>query len=73
MVKITKTLLAGSIGVVTALAGGSQAQSQQGTVKNIVLVHGAFADGTSLIDPFLDLTASLTATRMDFGVRGFIY
>jgi pimeloyl-ACP methyl ester carboxylesterase len=47
MTKISKTFLAGSIGVATALAGGSQAQSQQEPVKNIVLVHGAFADGTS--------------------------
>jgi pimeloyl-ACP methyl ester carboxylesterase len=47
MMKITKTFLAGSIGVATAMAGGSRAQSQQETVKNIVLVHGAFADGTS--------------------------
>ena len=45
--KMTKTLLAGSIGVATALAGSSQAHSQQQPVKNIVLVHGAFADGTS--------------------------
>jgi len=47
MTKISKTFLAGSIGVATALAGGSQAQAQQEPVKNIVLVHGAFADGTS--------------------------
>jgi pimeloyl-ACP methyl ester carboxylesterase len=47
MMKTAKTLLAGSIGVALAIAGSSQAQSQQKTVKNIVLVHGAFADGTS--------------------------
>ena len=47
MMKTAKTFLAGSIGVATALAGSSQAQSQQEPVKNIVLVHGAFADGTS--------------------------
>jgi len=47
MMKTAKTVLAGSIGVATALAGSSQAQSQQEPVKNIVLVHGAFADGTS--------------------------
>lgn len=47
MTKISKTFLAGSIGVATALAGGSQAQAQQEPMKNIVLVHGAFADGTS--------------------------
>jgi pimeloyl-ACP methyl ester carboxylesterase len=47
MMKISKTFLAGSVGIATALAGGSQAQSQQEPAKNIVLVHGAFADGTS--------------------------
>ena len=47
MKKITKTLLAGIVGVATALSGCTQAQPQQPTVKNIVLVHGAFADGTS--------------------------
>jgi pimeloyl-ACP methyl ester carboxylesterase len=45
--KMMKTLLAGSIGVATAFAGSSQAQSPQQPIKNIVLVHGAFADGTS--------------------------
>src|SRR6201996_342044 len=45
MSKITRSLLAASIGVVAILCGVSQAQSQP--VKNIVLVHGAFADGTS--------------------------
>ena len=44
--KIAKTVLAGSIGVATALSGVSHAQSQAEPVKNIVLVHGAFADGT---------------------------
>jgi pimeloyl-ACP methyl ester carboxylesterase len=47
MTKISKTILAGSIGVATAVAGVSQAQAQHEPVKNIVLVHGAFADGTS--------------------------
>src|ERR1700720_3986120 len=47
MKQITKTLLAGIVGVATALSGVDQAQSQQQPVKNIVLVHGAFADGTS--------------------------
>jgi pimeloyl-ACP methyl ester carboxylesterase len=42
-----KTVLAAGIGAATALAGAGQAQSQQHPVKNIVLVHGAFADGTS--------------------------
>jgi len=45
MTKIAKTVLAGSMA--TALSGSAHAQSQQPPVKNIVLVHGAFADGTS--------------------------
>jgi pimeloyl-ACP methyl ester carboxylesterase len=44
--KITNAILAGSFGVLAALAGASPAQSPQDAVKNIVLVHGAFADGT---------------------------
>ena len=47
MKKVTKTLLAGIVGAATALPGCSPALSQQLPVKNIVLVHGAFADGTS--------------------------
>lgn len=47
MKKIAKTVLAASIGVTTAFSGVTHAQSQQASVKNIVLVHGAFADGTS--------------------------
>ena len=46
MTKITKAVLAGGIGVAAALSSADQAQGQQ-TVKNIVLVHGAFADGSS--------------------------
>src|SRR5499433_3629814 len=46
MKKIGATVLAGSLGVATVLSGPADAQSQQLTVKNIVLVHGAFADGT---------------------------
>src|ERR1700744_2186682 len=42
-----KTVLAAGIGAATVLAGAGQTQSQQHPVKNIVLVHGAFADGTS--------------------------
>ena len=42
-----KTVLAASIGAATALGGAGHAQSQQHPVRNIVLVHGAFADGTS--------------------------
>ena len=41
--KLTETLIAGGMLVATVLSGVSHAQ----TVKNIVLVHGAFADGTS--------------------------
>src|SRR5262249_25925756 len=44
--KITNAILAGSFGVLAALGGASRAQPPQGAVKNIVLVHGAFADGT---------------------------
>src|SRR5262249_22851950 len=45
--KMAKSLFAGSIMVASAFAGVDQAQSEQQHVKNIVLVHGAFADGTS--------------------------
>jgi pimeloyl-ACP methyl ester carboxylesterase len=47
MTKLAETVLAGSIGVATALGGVGHAQTTQPTVKNIILVHGAFADGTS--------------------------
>jgi pimeloyl-ACP methyl ester carboxylesterase len=47
MKTIAKTVLAGSVGVAAVLSGSAHAQSQQPPVKNIVLVHGAFADGTS--------------------------
>jgi pimeloyl-ACP methyl ester carboxylesterase len=47
MTKLTKLILAGSIAVATALSSASHAQMQSQPVKNIVLVHGAFADGTS--------------------------
>jgi pimeloyl-ACP methyl ester carboxylesterase len=46
MKKFTKSLLAGIIGVATALSGRALAQQQPPPVKNIVLVHGAFADGS---------------------------
>src|SRR5580658_5341277 len=46
MTKLAKAVLAGSIGA-TALSGVSPAQTQSQPVKHIVLVHGAFADGTS--------------------------
>src|SRR5262245_36772687 len=45
--KITNAILAGSFGVLLSLAGESRAEPTQGTVKNVVLVHGAFADGSS--------------------------
>jgi len=45
--KIAKSVLAASIGAATAFSGATGAQSQQPPAKNIVLVHGAFADGTS--------------------------
>jgi pimeloyl-ACP methyl ester carboxylesterase len=47
MKNITATLLAGLVGVAPVLSGCTPPQSQQQPVKNIVLVHGAFADGTS--------------------------
>jgi pimeloyl-ACP methyl ester carboxylesterase len=47
MTKLAKTVAAGSIGVATALSGVSHAQTPSQPVKNILLVHGAFADGTS--------------------------
>src|SRR5262247_3679209 len=40
------SLIAGGVGMASAISGASPAQPQQQTVKNIVLVHGAFADGT---------------------------
>lgn len=45
--KLAETVLAGSIGIATALSGVAEAQTQHQPVKNIVLVHGAFADGSS--------------------------
>src|SRR6201997_3568443 len=45
--KIAKNLFAGSMVFASAFAAVYQAQSQQPSVKNIILVHGAFADGTS--------------------------
>lgn len=47
MTKLAEKVLAGSIGVATALSGASHAQAPAQPVKNILLVHGAFADGTS--------------------------
>src|SRR5262249_491592 len=45
MTNITRFLLAGMIGVAAAFSGSTLAQ-QQPPVKNIGLVHGAFADGS---------------------------
>src|SRR5215468_8918984 len=45
--KIAEAVLAGSVAAATVFSGAIDAQSQQPPVKNIVLVHGAFADGTS--------------------------
>jgi pimeloyl-ACP methyl ester carboxylesterase len=47
MTKLAEAVIAGSIGVATALSGVSHAQTSSQPVKNILLVHGAFADGTS--------------------------
>jgi len=47
MSKIAEAVLAGGVGIATALSGAGHAQAQQQPVKNIVLVHGAFADGSS--------------------------
>jgi pimeloyl-ACP methyl ester carboxylesterase len=47
MKTIARTLLAGTVGVAAILSGYTQPHSKQPPVKNIVLVHGAFADGTS--------------------------
>jgi pimeloyl-ACP methyl ester carboxylesterase len=45
--RLSNTLLAGGLACIIATSGVGNAQTQQPTVKNIVLVHGAFADGTS--------------------------
>jgi pimeloyl-ACP methyl ester carboxylesterase len=47
LMKITSTVIAVSFGVLAALGGAGRAQPPQDAVKNIVLVHGAFADGSS--------------------------
>jgi pimeloyl-ACP methyl ester carboxylesterase len=41
------TLIAGGVAMASALSSASPSEPQQQPVKNIVLVHGAFADGTS--------------------------
>jgi pimeloyl-ACP methyl ester carboxylesterase len=45
--KLANTLLAGGLASIIAMSRVAQAQPQPPVVKNIVLVHGAFADGTS--------------------------
>jgi pimeloyl-ACP methyl ester carboxylesterase len=47
MKKLVAAVLAGGVGLGTALSSVTSGEPQQGAVKNIVLVHGAFADGTS--------------------------
>lgn len=47
MTNLVKTVIAGSIGAAVVLTGAAHAQTPVQPVKNIVLVHGAFADGTS--------------------------
>jgi pimeloyl-ACP methyl ester carboxylesterase len=47
MQKIVQAVSAGIVVGAIALSGLTHAQSQEPPVKNIVLVHGAFADGTS--------------------------
>jgi pimeloyl-ACP methyl ester carboxylesterase len=47
MQKIAKTVLAGIVGSAIVLSGVTDSKSKEPPVKNIVLVHGAFADGTS--------------------------
>src|SRR5262250_3729305 len=47
MTTFAQTVFAGSIAVAAVLASVASAPAQSQTVKNILLVHGAFADGTS--------------------------
>jgi pimeloyl-ACP methyl ester carboxylesterase len=47
MQKIAQAVSAAIVVGAIALSGVTHAQSQESPVKNIVLVHGAFADGTS--------------------------
>jgi pimeloyl-ACP methyl ester carboxylesterase len=47
MKHITTPLLAVMVGLTPVLSGCAKPQSEQRPVNNIVLVHGAFADGTS--------------------------
>jgi pimeloyl-ACP methyl ester carboxylesterase len=45
--KIAGTVIAGCLAASAAVAAAPDAQAQQAPIKNIVLVHGAFADGSS--------------------------
>jgi pimeloyl-ACP methyl ester carboxylesterase len=45
--KLTSVILAGCLGILAASGRASREQLPRDTVKNIVLVHGAFADGSS--------------------------
>jgi pimeloyl-ACP methyl ester carboxylesterase len=45
--QITKAVLAATVGAAAVFSSATDAQSQQPPVKTIVLVHGAFADGSS--------------------------
>jgi pimeloyl-ACP methyl ester carboxylesterase len=45
--KLATAVLAGSVAAATVFSDATGAQSPQPPVKNIVLVHGAFADGSS--------------------------
>src|SRR5215510_6311977 len=47
MTTFTGTVFAGTISLAAAVLGATALRAQSQTVKNILLVHGAFADGTS--------------------------
>src|SRR5215813_6456076 len=47
MTTFAGTVFAGTIGLAAALSGAAAVRAQSQAVKNILLVHGAFADGTS--------------------------
>src|SRR6516165_3449004 len=53
---LSVSLIAGGVAMASAISGVSSTQSGQQPVKNIVLVHGAFADGTcwSKVIPILE-------------------
>src|SRR5262245_41055096 len=47
MTTFAGTVFAGTIGLAAAVLGAGAVRAQSQAVKNILLVHGAFADGTS--------------------------